>query len=58
MKWLVFTLLCFILTPYAAELAYVQRGYSAIGGEMFVPVLPLIGYTLAPIFKEWRGLND
>lgn len=53
MKWLIFTLLCFTLTPYTFKLAYGQRGYNAVGGEIFILILPIVIYMIVPIFKEW-----
>jgi hypothetical protein len=53
MKWLILTLLCFTLAPYVFKLAYGQRGYSAVGGEIFILILPVVIYMLVPIFREW-----
>ena len=35
-----------ILYCWAHECATVQRGYEAIGGEIFLPLLPWLGYLL------------
>jgi hypothetical protein len=40
------------LTPALAAWLEVQRGYKAIGGEVFFPFLPLPGWAL------WRMFSD
>ena len=48
------------LTPYAFQAAYMERGYHAIGGEAFVPLMPVVLYLLwdsvKPIIDELKGL--
>lgn len=49
----IFTGICIGITPFAFQLADAGRGYSATGGEIFIPMIPLFVY----MFK--RGfIND
>jgi len=54
--WIIFILFCLILTPIVFELAYIQRGYEALGGEIFFPFSPLLlrclVKTITDCFKE------
>ena len=45
-KWLWLTAVCMALTPLVARLAYIERGYAALGGEMVLPLAPLIVWAL------------
>lgn len=40
------------VTPTAFRLAYLQRGYRALGGEMFVPVMGVAIWGLWQELKE------
>jgi len=51
MKWLIFTLICFCITPVMFELAGMQRGYDAIGGEVLIPLFPMLLYGIAQDLK-------
>lgn len=33
---------CFGITPYMFYLADLERGYNATGGEIFIPLIPII----------------
>ena len=45
--WSLFTGFCIGITPYCFYYAELQRGYAgAIGGEYFVPLLPIVLYPL------------
>lgn len=44
--WLLFTGFCWGITPFCFQYAEMWRGYQAIGGEIFVPLLPLFLYPL------------
>ena len=52
------------LTPAAFRLAYMQRGYRALGGEMFVPVIGAVMWNcwqdLKAIFnpEKYEVAND
>ena len=39
------------VTPTAFRLAYLQRGYKALGGEMFVPVIGAV------MWNCWQDLK-
>ena len=41
-KCLWLTAVCLALTPLVARLAYIERGYVALGGEMALPLVPLL----------------
>ena len=38
--------------PQAFEMAYEMRGYRAFGGEMLIPLYPLIGLVFYDSLKE------
>ncbi len=42
------------LTPYAFRIANLHRGYDAIGGEIFVPLLPLLIIALVDTAKDFN----
>jgi hypothetical protein len=42
LPWLIATALFTVLTPAIFVCAEAQRGYKAIGGELFLPLLPLL----------------
>ena len=52
------------VTPGAFRLAYMQRGYKALGGEMFVPVIGAVMWNcwqdLKAIFnpEKYEVAND
>lgn len=52
------------VTPAAFRLAYLQRGYRALGGEMFVPVIGAVMWNcwqdLKAIFnpEKYEVAND
>lgn len=52
MKWLLFTAICFVITPYAFYWADLQRGYDATGSEIFIPLIPFLMYGIVKHIKE------
>lgn len=50
MKYLILTPASFGLFKVCAAVAYAERGYEAVGGEVFVLLLPLVWY----IVERWR----
>lgn len=44
--WSAFTGFCLGITPYCFQYVELQRGYEAIGSEIFIPMLPVILYPL------------
>jgi hypothetical protein len=46
LPWLAITGIFLILTPQMFEYARTERGYDAIGGELFFPLLPLTGWAI------------
>jgi hypothetical protein len=44
--WWVFVGFCLGISPYIFVLADVQRGYDATGGEIFVPLIPLLIWVI------------
>lgn len=46
-----FTALCWAVTFIAMLVAFIARGKFACGGEMFIPVLPLL-YVLVLMLKK------
>ena len=51
-KWLWATLICFALMFYIMDLVYQHRGYFGVGGEIFIPAMPLIVWVLLGIVRE------
>lgn len=43
--------MCILLTLFAMHLAYIQRGYLAIGGEVLILLIPV----LIDIWAEGNG---
>lgn len=52
--WLMFCGFCFGITPYIFQLADLERGYNATGGEIFVPLIPFLVYALKDTIKEFK----
>jgi len=52
LPWLIVTLIFIVLTPAIFTYAEMQRGYKAIGGELFFPLLPLMGWLFCRIAKD------
>lgn len=51
-KWLWITAAFWVLTPFMFRLAYAERGFQAIGGEIFFPLMPLIIWAIARTLKD------
>ena len=50
-RWL-FVGFCLGITPYVFRIADDQRGYDATGGEMFVPLIPLLIWMAKDAVKD------
>lgn len=62
LKYVLLTLLGFVLYARAAEYAEQWRGYFAVGGEVFILFLPLFYYIISKSIKEakhdWDNWRD
>ncbi len=54
--WMLIIGFCIGITPYVFQYADSVRGYDAIGGEMFVPIMPIILYLGTR--KERKGEHN
>ena len=54
LKWIGIIILALIIFCYAKESAYIQRGYSAVGGEYLLLLLPLAWYLTENNIKETK----
>lgn len=59
--FLLLTGFCWGITPFCFQYAELERGYTAIGGEIFVPLLPIVFYYaldwLCDVIIEMKGWN-
>lgn len=53
LKYLALFLVGVILFKLAAAQALIDRGYSAVGGEVFFLFLPVIYYLISKIVRDW-----
>ena len=53
--WWVFVGFCFGITPYMFYIADLKRGYNATGGEIFIPLIPLVLWAMKDSIKEMKG---
>ena len=51
-KWIWITAIFWILTPFMFRLAYLERGYEAIGGELLFPLIPFLLWALVKTIKD------
>ena len=58
--WWVFIGFCLGITPYMFYSADLERGYNATGGEIFIPLIPLLVWAMKDFIKEMKGVfkND
>lgn len=54
--WWVFIGFCLGITPYIFTIADMKRGYNATGGEIFVPLIPLLAWVMKDSIKEMKGV--
>lgn len=58
----IFAFICgLVLVPNAIAAALVERGYTAVGGEILVPVLAVLMVSAFDTFKDFfqlRGTKD
>jgi TRAP-type mannitol/chloroaromatic compound transport system permease small subunit len=57
-KWLLLTAVFIALTPAVFQYAYNERGYSAIGGEIFFPFIPLLIWAIVKTVKDTFKNNE
>ena len=50
--WVLLTMLFIVFTPTVFNHAKIQRGYDAIGGEIFFPIMPLVLWVLVKVIKD------
>ena len=50
--WILLTISCLLFTPVVFRNAREQRGYFAIGGEIFIPFIPLILWLVVKVVKD------
>lgn len=60
MKWFfikygILTAIGIILYKVCAAAAYAQRGYSAVGGEAFILLLPVVYYLIEETASDMKG---
>ena len=51
-RWVKLTALFWLLTPLIFYIAYLERGYRAIGGEIFFPLIPLLIWLVVKTVKD------
>ena len=58
--WWIFIGLYLGITPYIFTIADLERGYNATGGEIFIPLIPLLLWAMKDSIKEMKGVfkND
>lgn len=54
--WWVFIGFCLGITPYMFYSADLERGYNATGGEIFIPLIPLLVWVMKNSIKEMKGV--
>jgi len=52
--WILLVILFIALTPFIFHLAYLERGYRAIGGEIFFPLIPFIIWAIVKTAKRLK----
>ena len=56
--WWVFVGFCFGITPYMFYIADLKRGYNATGGEIFIPLIPLLVWMVKEVVKDIRDIAE
>lgn len=60
--WLIATALFIASTPAVFTYAEAQRGYKAVGGELFFPLIPLMGWAVCRMvqdtFKDFKQILE
>ena len=52
LPFIVVQMLFIAFTPYIFHMARLQRGYDALGGELFFPLIPLIFWAFVDTLKQ------
>lgn len=55
-KYVVLTVCGIILFHAGSVLAYAERGYKALGGEMFLLLLPLFYYLVSTMYHDVKKM--
>jgi len=62
LPWLIVEAIFLALTPQMFIYARTQRGYDAIGGELFFPFLPLLAWliwgTIQDTFRNFKESEE
>lgn len=54
--WLEWLIASIVIYCIAAHFADAWRGYKAVGGEIFLLVIPFAAYAIQPVIKDWVAL--
>ena len=57
-KYIALTVTGILLFIWAADHAYMQRGYKAYGGEYLLPLLPALWWLVENTLKQSRQKSD
>lgn len=49
-----FAIICWSITPFMFYIADIERGYDALGGEAFIPMLPIFAYLISEAIRKDR----
>ena len=49
---LVFAAICWTATPFMFYFADLERGYDALGGEAFIPMLPFFAWLIEKAIED------
>jgi hypothetical protein len=55
--WWLFVGFCIGFTPYAFHLAELERGYKAVGGEIFIPLIPLLVWGIKVSIHDTKNIT-
>ncbi|AZK44797.1 hypothetical protein [Paenibacillus lentus] len=55
--WWLFVGFCMGFTPYVFHLAEIERGYKAIGGEIFIPLIPFLVWAIKVSINDMKTIT-
>lgn len=50
----IFAAICWSITPFMFYICDIERGYDALGGEAFIPILPVFVYLINEAIRKDR----